>query len=118
MSFLPLSSTSIDTALYRSTRTDQLIRMEAAKKGTTSDNSGRLIPCLQCNLSLCCSQAHWEAARALHYGPCENAHEGLSHCEMNREVRADIKFEDAMAGTHDSSGQFVWGSVSSQAGSR
>ncbi|KAJ7839648.1 hypothetical protein B0H13DRAFT_2101891 [Mycena leptocephala] len=91
------------------TRTDQLIRMEAAKNGT-SDKPKQLVPCPQCNLSFCCSPAHWEAARALHHGPCEDAHDGLSHCEMNREVRADIKFEEVMASAHDPSGQFMWAS--------
>ncbi|KAJ6496311.1 hypothetical protein C8R45DRAFT_985563 [Mycena sanguinolenta] len=86
------------------TRTDQILRMESAK----SDNSKRLIPCPQCNLSFCCPPAHWEAARALHHGPCEDGHDGLSHCDMNREVRADIKFEEVMASAHDASGQWMW----------
>ncbi|KAJ7899700.1 hypothetical protein B0H13DRAFT_2029673 [Mycena leptocephala] len=58
---------------------DQLIRMEAAKNGTTSDKPKQL-----------------------------DAHDGLSHCEMNREVRADVKFEEVMASAHDPSGQFMW----------
>ncbi|KAJ7667263.1 hypothetical protein B0H17DRAFT_1088895 [Mycena rosella] len=90
------------------TRTDQLIRMEAAKNGTTSEPLAHLIPCPQCNISFCCSPAHWEAARALHHGPCEEGHDGLSHCEMNREVRGDVMFEEAIAGAHDESGQFLW----------
>lgn len=103
----PICCISVDFHL-RSTRTDQLIRMEAAKNGTTSDKPKQLVPCPQCNLSFCCSPAHWEAARALHHGPCEDAHDGLSHCEMNREVRADVKFEEVMASAHDPSGQFMW----------
>ncbi|KAJ6554867.1 hypothetical protein B0H19DRAFT_1154664 [Mycena capillaripes] len=90
------------------TRTDQLIRMEAAKNGTTSHKHKQLTPCPQCNLSFCCSPAHWEAARALHHGPCEDAPDGRSHCEMNREVRADVKFEEVMAAMHDSSGKWMW----------
>ncbi|KAJ7036702.1 hypothetical protein C8F04DRAFT_1094133 [Mycena alexandri] len=91
------------------TRTDQLIRMEAAKNGTTSEVPKKLIPCSRCDLSFCCSPAHWEAARALHHGPsCEDGHDGLSHCDMNREVRADLKFAEVMAGAHDESGQFRW----------
>ncbi|KAJ7711962.1 hypothetical protein B0H16DRAFT_584662 [Mycena metata] len=69
------------------TRTDQLIRMEAAMMGATIDNSRRLTLCPQCNLSFYCSPAHWEAAHALHHGPCEDAdlgHNGLSQCDMNR----------------------------------
>ncbi|KAJ7118362.1 hypothetical protein C8R44DRAFT_790625 [Mycena epipterygia] len=90
------------------TRTDQLIRMEAAKNGTTSEQLRRLTPCPNCDLSFCCSPVHWEAARALHHVPCEDGHDGLTHCDMNREVRADLKFEDMMAGAHDASGEFSW----------
>ncbi|KAJ6467949.1 hypothetical protein C8R47DRAFT_1325878 [Mycena vitilis] len=76
------------------TRTDQVLRMEASILGAT--NSRRLLPCPQCNLSFCCSPAHWEAAHALHHGPCEDAahgRDGLSQCELNSEMRAHIKFE-------------------------
>ncbi|KAJ7118368.1 hypothetical protein C8R44DRAFT_923628, partial [Mycena epipterygia] len=57
------------------------------------DNSGPLIACPDCNLSFCCSPAHWEAARALHRSPCEETRGGLSQCETNREVCKQIKFE-------------------------
>ncbi|KAJ7438940.1 hypothetical protein B0H11DRAFT_2103469 [Mycena galericulata] len=90
------------------TRTDQLIRIEAAKNGTTSEPLAHLVPCPRCDLSFCCSPAHWAVARALHDGPCEDGHDGLSHCDMNREVRADIKFEEVMVSAHDVSGQFMW----------
>ncbi|KAJ6518318.1 hypothetical protein C8R47DRAFT_1312737 [Mycena vitilis] len=90
------------------TRTDQLIRMEAAKTGTTSEKPRQLIPCPQCNLSFCCSPAHWEAARAFHHGPCEDAHDGLSQCEINREVRGDVMFEAAMLGAQQDSSDFLW----------
>ncbi|KAJ7615759.1 hypothetical protein DFH06DRAFT_1107996 [Mycena polygramma] len=76
------------------TRTDQLIRIEAARMGAAPDDSRRLIPCSQCNLSFCCSSEHWETARMLRNGPCEDAaygRDGLSQCEMNVEVRAYIK---------------------------
>ncbi|KAJ7767820.1 hypothetical protein B0H16DRAFT_1412175 [Mycena metata] len=88
------------------TRTDQIIRMEAAMMGATIDNSRRLIPCPQCNLSFCCSTAHWKAARALHHGPCEDAdygHAGLSQCEINREMHAHIKFQATLV---DKDGHF------------
>ncbi|KAJ7247977.1 hypothetical protein C8J57DRAFT_1189816 [Mycena rebaudengoi] len=93
------------------TRTDQLIRMEAAIVGTTTDNSRCLIPCPQCNLSFCCSPAHWEAARMWHHGPCEDAdheHDGLSQCEMNSEVRAHIKFEAVLADKNVHFARFKW----------
>ncbi|KAJ6474577.1 hypothetical protein DFH09DRAFT_461466, partial [Mycena vulgaris] len=88
------------------TRTDQLIRMEGAKNGTTSEALAHLQPCTQCNLSFCCSPAHWVAARALHHGPCEDGHDGLSHCEMNREVRGDLMFDAMLA--HEEAGPFLW----------
>ncbi|KAJ7183475.1 hypothetical protein C8R46DRAFT_1308118 [Mycena filopes] len=94
------------------TRTDQLIRMEAATKngGTTSPEkpTQQLIPCPQCELSFCCSPAHWEVARALHHGPCEDAHDGLSQCEMNRDVRADIQFEEVIAPALERAGGFLF----------
>ncbi|KAJ7474413.1 hypothetical protein B0H11DRAFT_2035296 [Mycena galericulata] len=89
------------------TRTDQLIRMEDAAKGMTAQNSRRLIPCPQCNVSFYCSQAHLDIARTLHHGPCDDApqgHEGLSQCEMHREEDAHTKFEAA----HPSSRRFKW----------
>ncbi|KAJ7717515.1 hypothetical protein B0H14DRAFT_3011849 [Mycena olivaceomarginata] len=62
--------------LFPGTRTDQLIRMETAINGTTCG----------------------EAAHALHHAPCEDARDGpLSQCEMNLEVRADLKFENMLA---------------------
>jgi splicing suppressor protein 51 len=106
-SFLLLPPSPTERALYRSTRTDQLIRIEAAMNGTTSDNSRRLIPCPECNLSFCCSPAHWEAARALHHAPCEDSCDGrLSQCEMNRETRVQIKFETWWRKSHKR--DFLW----------
>ncbi|KAJ7203984.1 hypothetical protein C8J57DRAFT_1542450 [Mycena rebaudengoi] len=93
-------------ALSHSTRTDQLIRMEAAMNGTTS---GGLIPCPQCNLSFCCSPAHWEAAHALHHAPCKDARDGpLSQCEMNMEVHAHLKFETLLARKRGYHRKIIW----------
>ncbi|KAJ6585975.1 hypothetical protein B0H19DRAFT_1060152 [Mycena capillaripes] len=39
---------------------------------------------------------------------CEDAQHRSSNCEMNRKVRANIEFEDGMAGAPDSSGTFSW----------
>lgn len=104
-----LSSCATHCALFRSTRTDQLIRIEVAMNGTTSECSRRLIPCPECNLSFCCSPAHWEAARALHRAPCEETCDGvLSQCEMNREVRAQIEFDAFLAETRDHHGALIW----------
>ncbi|KAJ7644868.1 hypothetical protein FB45DRAFT_898855 [Roridomyces roridus] len=98
------------------TRTDQLIRMEAAKKGTQSTSTSEdvpgphLTPCPRCDLSFCCSPAHWELAQSLHHSPCPDGHDGLTHCDMNREIRADIKFEQVMASAESGApgGEFLW----------
>ncbi|KAJ6514094.1 hypothetical protein DFH09DRAFT_1288188, partial [Mycena vulgaris] len=95
-----------DHALFRSTRTDQLIRMGAAKNGV--DNSRRLIPCQECNLTFCCLLVHWEVARALHRGPCKEALDGLFKCEMNSKIHAHIKFKAVMESAHGPFGRFKW----------
>ncbi|KAJ7628767.1 hypothetical protein FB45DRAFT_1028831 [Roridomyces roridus] len=70
------------------TRTDQLMRIEAAANGTTSQG---LIPCPGCNFTFCCSSAHWEAASALHHAPCEDSRAGpRSQCELNVELHAQL----------------------------
>ncbi|KAJ7714781.1 hypothetical protein B0H14DRAFT_3014907 [Mycena olivaceomarginata] len=88
------------------TRTDQLIRMEAAQNG--ADNFSRLIPCPECNLTFCCSPAHWDAARPLHHGPCEEALDGLSQCTMNRQIHALLKTRTLMMSEHDFPARFIW----------
>ncbi|KAJ7607994.1 hypothetical protein DFH06DRAFT_1249125, partial [Mycena polygramma] len=90
------------------TRTDQLIRMEASSNGPTVEPLPRLSPCPHCNLSFCCSPAHWEIARPLHDGSCEDGHDGLSQCDINREVRADVKFANEMSGLGDNLEEFTW----------
>ncbi|KAJ6451663.1 hypothetical protein C8R47DRAFT_1061840 [Mycena vitilis] len=86
------------------TRTEQLLRMEAASNGPTVESLPRLSPCAHCNLSFCCSPAHWDIARSLHDGPCQDGHDGLSQCDINREVRADVKFANELSGL----GGFKW----------
>ncbi|KAJ6530271.1 hypothetical protein B0H19DRAFT_1082662 [Mycena capillaripes] len=97
----PVAQSSAEHVLSHSTRTDQLIRMEAAMNGTP-DNSKGLIPCPRCNLSFCCSPAHWDVALAFHHAPCEDARgdQVLSQCEMNREVRRHLIFEALLAQGH------------------
>ncbi|KAJ7488976.1 hypothetical protein FB451DRAFT_1080414 [Mycena latifolia] len=89
-------------------RTDNLFRMEAARNNKTAENSRCLIPCLECNLSFCCSPAHWEAARPLHDAPCEDVRDGISQCQLNRGVREHIKFVAFMADRLDPSEQLIW----------
>ncbi|KAJ7888428.1 hypothetical protein B0H14DRAFT_2337301 [Mycena olivaceomarginata] len=86
-------------------RTDNLIRIEAAANGTTTE---RLNPCPDCNLSFCCSPAHWDVARPIHDAPCEDARDRLSQCKLNRGKREYIKFVALMADQHDASGQLIW----------
>ncbi|CAK5274566.1 unnamed protein product [Mycena citricolor] len=79
-------------------RTDQLLRFETGLSGSAAP---RLIPCPQCNLSFCCSDAHWAAAQQLHHTS--------SQCELNHQVRADVVFEVAMASSgRDPRGAFIW----------
>ncbi|KAF7340392.1 Zinc finger mynd domain-containing protein 17 [Mycena venus] len=92
------------------TRTDQLIRIEAAMNGTHTSSSP-LIPCPQCGLNFCCSSDHWDAARVLHHAPCEEAFDGISQCEMNMQVREDIKFQNFWTGYADKeniSRKYLW----------
>ncbi|KAF8152767.1 hypothetical protein K438DRAFT_1864090 [Mycena galopus ATCC 62051] len=63
--------------------------MEDVRKGMAAQNSRRLIPCPQCAFGY---RSH------AHHGQCEDAphgHEGLSQCEMHREIDAYTKFEAA-----------------------
>ncbi|KAF7337156.1 MYND-type domain-containing protein [Mycena venus] len=88
------------------TRTDQLIRMEAAKNGV--DNFSRLIPCPDCHLTFCCSPAHWDVARPLHHSPCEEALDGLSQCIMNRQIHVQLKAKTFMMSARDFPARFMW----------
>lgn len=54
-----------------------------------------------------CSDAHWEAVQHFHAGePCIDGHDGLSQCQVNQEIRADISFANFMAGAK--AGKFKW----------
>ncbi|KAJ7246664.1 hypothetical protein C8J57DRAFT_1190284 [Mycena rebaudengoi] len=90
------------------TRTDMVIRMEAAMYGTTADDTKRLTPCPQCMLSFCCSPTHWETAHNLHHGPSDELRDRLSQCQMNKFTRGQIMFETRMASWLDRMRQFVW----------
>ncbi|CAK5262388.1 unnamed protein product [Mycena citricolor] len=94
------------------TRTEQRLRIEAAQNGSTSTSASsapRLIPCPACNLSFCCSAAHWSIAHAMHNAVYEDGPDGLSQCALNQQIRGDVNFENTMISTgHDSNGLFVW----------
>ena len=54
-----------------------------------------------------CSDAHWEAVQHFHAGEaCIDGHDGLTQCQVNQEVRADIVFANIMAGAK--AGNFKW----------
>ncbi|KAJ6462370.1 hypothetical protein C8R47DRAFT_1158414 [Mycena vitilis] len=91
-------------------RTDQLIRMEASRAETTSEPLPYLSACPRCDLSFCCSAEHWAIARPLHEGFCEDGHDGLSHCDLNCEVREDITIAEAIIRARDPSvfRELVW----------
>ncbi|KAJ7022561.1 hypothetical protein C8F04DRAFT_1048921 [Mycena alexandri] len=90
------------------TRTDMVIRMEAAVNSTTADDTTRLTPCPQRMLSFCCSSTHWEVAHKLHQGPSEDLRDGLSQCQMNKLTRGQIMFETTMTSWLDRHKQLVW----------
>ncbi|KAJ7079531.1 hypothetical protein C8R44DRAFT_992599 [Mycena epipterygia] len=87
------------------TRTDMVIRMEAALKGTTVDDMMHLIPCPECKLSFCCSRAHWEIADRLHYGPCNDLRDSPSQCYMNKLACGQSMIAASFL---DASGHLVW----------
>ncbi|KAJ7681930.1 hypothetical protein DFH06DRAFT_1029771 [Mycena polygramma] len=88
-------------------RTENLIRIEAAKSGTTTEKC--LTPCPKCNVSFCCSPAHWEAALTLHDAPCEDGPPDVSQCQMNIWLEEDRKLMPIMkeAGMFDASGDLI-----------
>ncbi|KAJ6548269.1 hypothetical protein B0H10DRAFT_1754065, partial [Mycena sp. CBHHK59/15] len=85
--------------------TDMVIHMEAALKGTTVDDTMRLIPCPECKLSFCCSRAHWEIADRLHYGPCNDLRDSPSQCYMNKLAHGQSMIAASFL---DASGHLVW----------
>ncbi|KAF7378239.1 MYND-type domain-containing protein [Mycena sanguinolenta] len=72
-------------------RTDMAMQMEAnvQGKGTVPQ---RLTPCKHCELSFFCL-AHHAAAHELHCGPCEDLHDDLSQCQMNKLIREHESFK-------------------------
>jgi mitochondrial splicing suppressor protein 51 len=91
---------------HRSARTDRLMRMETiVNQSSLSPNT--LKACSACKMAFYCSDAHWEAVRQFHDGqPCEDGHDDLSQCQVNKEVRGDIFFANLMAGAK--AGSFKW----------
>ncbi|KAJ7728106.1 hypothetical protein B0H16DRAFT_1383124, partial [Mycena metata] len=86
-------------------RTDMVIRMEAALKGRAAADTTRLIPCPECKLSFCCSRAHWEIADRLHHGPCHDLRDSPSQCYTNKLAHAQSMIA---ASVPDTSEHLVW----------
>ena len=82
------------------------MRMEASRKKSSS-SPNTLKACSDCKLAFYCSDAHWEAIKHFHAGePCIDGHDGLTQCQVNQEIRADISFANFMAGAK--AGNFKW----------
>jgi mitochondrial splicing suppressor protein 51 len=54
---------------------------------------GKLIPCLSCNMSFCCSEEHWDAVRKIHAEDIYESGRGmtLTQCNLNTAIRVDEK---------------------------
>lgn len=53
--------------------------------------------CSDCGLCFFCSDEHLKVAQPVHSAPSEDGHSGLSQCQINQEIRADIRFENIHA---------------------
>lgn len=85
------------------------MRIEATseKSGSSSTTTAKTLKsCSDCRMAFYCSDSHWEAVQHMHAGePCEDGHDGLSQCQLNQEVRVDIKFAVIMGAKTD---EFKW----------
>ncbi|KAF8200277.1 hypothetical protein BJ912DRAFT_948584, partial [Pholiota molesta] len=71
-------------------QSERLLRMQNA----TPNSVPTLIPCKDCNLAFCCSDAHWEAVRYLHtVTPEDDVLGGLSQCKLNQRFHYDWALE-------------------------
>ncbi|KAJ7670930.1 hypothetical protein DFH06DRAFT_1179205 [Mycena polygramma] len=77
------------------TRTDLVLRTEA-RLSKSNARPRTLRPCPRCQMSFYCCDSHWDAARSSHEAPCEELPGGLSHCEINLQVRVDEEFRSVM----------------------
>jgi splicing suppressor protein 51 len=63
-------------------------------QNATPNSVPTLIPCKDCNLAFCCSDAHWEAVRYLHtVTPEDDVLGGLSQCKLNQRFHYDWALE-------------------------
>ncbi|KAJ6457849.1 hypothetical protein C8R47DRAFT_1163865 [Mycena vitilis] len=76
-------------------RTDLVLRTEA-RLSNPDVRPRTLKPCPRCQMSFYCCESHWDATRSSHEMRCEELPGGLSHCEINLQVRADEEFRAIM----------------------
>lgn len=80
--------------------------MESEKKQSTAAPN-TLKSCPGCGLAFYCSEHHWDVVKTIHAAdPCEDGHDGLSQCQINQEIRADIAFAQIM--DEAKAGEFHW----------
>ncbi|KAG6915749.1 hypothetical protein DXG01_010016 [Tephrocybe rancida] len=84
-------------------RSDRLMRMEAKVKGSPSAKT--LLPCNDCGMAFYCSVEHERAIASQHAEESEDGHDGSTQCEINQEIRADIRFAITSAAKPD---PFTW----------
>ncbi|KAG7443809.1 uncharacterized protein BT62DRAFT_901802 [Guyanagaster necrorhizus] len=72
-------------------RTDRLLRMKPSPLRSSSLSS-----CPDCKMAFYCCDDHWEAVRHIHRDQAYE--EGLTQCQINQQLRADILFAGLMSG--------------------
>lgn len=88
----------IDDANDGSSRTERMLRMENRPRAT-------LLSCSDCKMSFYCSDDHWKAISPVHTEqPCEDGHDNLTQCQLNREIRENVLFAETMAGAKGTNG--------------
>ncbi|KAG6906245.1 hypothetical protein DXG01_014985 [Tephrocybe rancida] len=83
-------------------RSNRLMRMEAKAKGSPSTKT--LLPSSDCGMAFYCSVEH-ERAIAFQHWENEDGHDGSTQCEINQEIRSDIRFASISAAKPD---PFTW----------
>ncbi|TFK62891.1 hypothetical protein BDN72DRAFT_776554 [Pluteus cervinus] len=87
-------------------QSDRLIRMVAAEKNRTGPVP-MTRPCPSCQMTYYCSEEHCNAMEHRHRNtPDKDGHDGLSQCQLQQEMRQDIRVANVFAMAQ--AGQFQW----------
>ncbi|KAF9468454.1 hypothetical protein BDZ94DRAFT_1246823 [Collybia nuda] len=88
-------------------RSDRIMRIEAASEDAETTTTPKILKsCSDCKMAFYCSDSHWEAVQHKHAGePSEDGRDGLSQCQLNQEIRVDVKFALIMGSKAD---EFRW----------